>query len=254
MNRTSPNLLDLGVALVAGAVAMYARLRKEAISALAGLAIAVALVPPMCVVGLLLASANWPQAYGALLLFTTNLLGIMVGAMAALGILEGAYRHRLVHSRLGLTSMALTALLVVPLGSSFFRLLERSRKEVAAQRLETLIEQQLRSNTITLGRDPAIDLIGTSIDWKQNPPLIRARVRVTDPELPTPKQVAAVQEFINRSQAPRRFRLVVQRTAVDLIGPVTAPNPRDLEVLPPPAVPPLPTVPGVTSQEKEKQE
>jgi uncharacterized hydrophobic protein (TIGR00271 family) len=89
INRTSPNLLDLGVALVAGAVAMYAKLRKEAISALAGLAIAVALVPPMCVVGLLLAAAQWQQAYGAMLLFATNLLGIMVGAMAALGILEG---------------------------------------------------------------------------------------------------------------------------------------------------------------------
>ena len=37
LNRTSPNLLDLVVALVAGAVAMYAKLRKEAISALAGL-------------------------------------------------------------------------------------------------------------------------------------------------------------------------------------------------------------------------
>ena len=242
INRTTPNLLDLGVALVAGAVAMYAKLRKEAISALAGLAIAVALVPPMCVVGLLLASTLWPQAYGALLLFTTNLLGIMVGAMAALGILEPTYRHRLLQSRLGLTSVALTALLLIPLGSSFFRLLERSRKEVAAQRLESLIEQQLRSSTITLGSDPAIELIGISIDWQQNPPLIRARVRVTNPKLPTPKQVAAVQEFINRSQAPRRFRLVVQRSAVDLIGPDTAPNPPELEVLPPPPLPPLPGV------------
>jgi hypothetical protein len=69
---------------------------------------------------------------------------------------------------------------------------------------------------------------------------IRARVRVTDANLPTPLQVAAVQEFINRSQAPRRFRLVVQRTAVDLIGPSTAPNPPALEVLPPPALAPLP--------------
>jgi hypothetical protein len=165
----------------------------------------------------------------------------MVGAMAALGILEGgAYRYRLLHSRLGLTSLALTALLVIPLGSSFFRLLERSRREVAAQRLESLIEQKLRANTITLGSDPAIDLIGISIDWLKNPPLIRARVRVTDANLPTPLQVAAVQEFINRSQAPRRFRLMVQRTAVDLIGPSTAPNPPALEVLPPSALAPLP--------------
>ena len=243
MNRTSPNLLDLGVALVAGAVAMYAKLRKDAISALAGLAIAVALVPPMCVVGILLASSYWMQAYGALLLFATNLLGIMVGAMASLGTLETVYRRRLFHSRLGLTSVALTALLVIPLGSSFFRLVNQTRQENKAQQLEDTIEQRLRSSTITLGRDPAIDLVGLSIDWQQNPPLIRARVRVTDPELPTPKQVAAVQEFINRNQAPLRFRLVVQRTAVDLIGPETAPNPPALKVLPPPALPPLPRAP-----------
>ncbi|CAK6694109.1 DUF389 domain-containing protein [Synechococcus sp. CBW1107] len=240
MNRTSPNLLDLGVALVAGAVAMFAKLRKDAISALAGLAIAVALVPPMCVVGILLASSYWVQAYGALLLFTTNLLGIMVGAMAALATLERVYRGRLLRSRLGLTSVALTTLLVLPLGTSFFRMLERSRLEAKAEQLEALIEQEVRSSTITLGGDPAIELVGIAIDWRQNPPLIRARVRVTDPKLPTPKQVAAVQDFINRNQAPLRFRLVVQRSAVDLIGPETAPNPPELEVLPPPALPPLP--------------
>jgi hypothetical protein len=81
---------------------------------------------------------------------------------------------------------------------------------------------------------------GISIDWQQNPPLIRARVRVTDPKLPTSSQVAAVQAFINRNQAPLRFRLVVQRTAVDLIGSETAPDPPALEVMPPPALPPLP--------------
>jgi uncharacterized hydrophobic protein (TIGR00271 family) len=247
MNRTSPNLLDLGVALVAGAVAMFAKLRKDAISALAGLAIAVALVPPMCVVGILLASSFWAQAYGALLLFATNLLGIMVGAMAALGALERVYRSRLFHSRLGLTSVALTALLVIPLGSSFFRLLDQSRRETKALEIERVIEQQLRSSTITLGGDPAIDLVGLSIDWQKNPPLIRARVRVTDPSLPTPAQVAGVQAFINRNQAPLRFRLVVQRTAVDLIGPETAPNPPHLEVVPPSAQPQLPKASPVPS-------
>jgi uncharacterized membrane protein len=117
--------LVLGV-VICVLLAMFAKLRKDAISALAGLAIAVALVPPMCVVGILLASSYWAQAYGALLLFTTNLLGILVGAMAALATLERVYRGRLFHSRLGLTSVALTALLVLPLGTSFFRLLERS--------------------------------------------------------------------------------------------------------------------------------
>ncbi len=130
-----------------------------------------------------------------------------------------------------------------PSGSSFFRLLNQTRQETKAQQLEATIEQRLRSSTITLGGNPAIDLVGLSIDWQQNPPLIRARVRVTDPTLPTATQVAAAREFINKSQAPLRFRLVMQRTAVDLIGPETASNPADLEVLPPPALPPLPRAP-----------
>ena len=253
ISRTSPNLLDLGVALVAGAVAMYAKLRREAISALAGLAIAVALVPPMCVVGILLASSSWPLAYGALLLFATNLLGILVGAMVALGALEQVYRQRLLNSRLGLTSVALTALLVIPLGSSFLRLVQQSRQDLKAQQLEVTIEQQLRSRTITLGGDPAIDLVDLSIDWQQNPPLIRARVRVTDPDLPTSAQVAAVQDFINSSQAPRRYRLVVERTAVELIGPETAPNPAELEVRTSPGVPPPPPLPPLPQEDAPEQ-
>jgi hypothetical protein len=143
--------------------------------------------------------------------------------------------------------VALTALLVIPLGSSFFRLLDQSRRETKALEIERVIEQQLRSSTITLGGDPAIDLVGLSIDWQKNPPLIRARVRVTDPSLPTPAQVAGVQAFINRNQAPLRFRLVVQRTAVDLIGPETAPNPPHLEVVPPSAQPQLPKASPVPS-------
>ncbi|MEB3202325.1 MAG: DUF389 domain-containing protein [Synechococcus sp.] len=240
MNRTSPNLLDLGIALVAGAIAMFAKLRKGALSSLAGLAIAVALVPPMCVVGILLASTYWAQAYGALLLFVTNLLGILVGAMATLAALEPPFRSRLLRSRLGLTSLVLTALLVVPLGSSFVRLLNQADRETKALQLQKLIEARLRNSTITLGSDPAIELVGVSIDWQPNPPVIRAQVRVTDPALPTARQVADVQAFINKGQAPLRFRLVVQRTAVDLVGPPTAPNPAELEVLPPPAIPPLP--------------
>ena len=56
--RTQPNLLDLGVALVAGAIAAYASVSSKALSSLGGTAIAVALVPPVCAFGLLLANAQ----------------------------------------------------------------------------------------------------------------------------------------------------------------------------------------------------
>lgn len=243
--RTDPNLLDLGVALAAGGVAMFAKLRKEAISALAGLAIAVALVPPICVAGLSLSAGLLDQAVGAFLLFLTNLLGILSGAMVCLAVLEQPFRGRLLRSRLGLTSLGLTALLVLPLGGSFLNLLARSRRTVEQQNVRELVELSLRNETLTLGRDA--ELQGVSINWEANPPLVIARVNVSDPQLPSPKQVEAVQAFINTKLAPRRFRLVVQRTAIQVVGPEPAPNPPELMPFWP--LPPLPPLPEPSASE-----
>ncbi len=226
MARTSPNLLDLGIALAAGVVAMFAKLRKEAINALAGLAIAVALMPPVCVTGLLLAAGLWMESYGAALLFLTNLLGILSGAMVTLNVLERPFRGRLLRSRLGITSMALTALLVVPLGGSLLNLLGVSRRQVQAQRIEELILSSLRNETITLGRDSELESV--LVDWDVSPPVITARVSVTNPRLPTFTQVSAVQEFINIKLSPRQFRLVVRRTSFDVVGPEPEPVPAGL--------------------------
>ena len=76
--RVRPNLLDLGVALAAGAAAAYAVSRKSVAAALPGVAISVALVPPLGVVGYGLGTSQFEIAGGALLLFLTNLGGIVL--------------------------------------------------------------------------------------------------------------------------------------------------------------------------------
>jgi uncharacterized hydrophobic protein (TIGR00271 family) len=50
--RTSPNLLDLGIAIAAGAAGAFSLTRRSIASSIAGVAIAVALVPPLCVTGI----------------------------------------------------------------------------------------------------------------------------------------------------------------------------------------------------------
>ncbi|MDH3755428.1 MAG: DUF389 domain-containing protein, partial [Acidimicrobiia bacterium] len=45
--RTAPNLLDLGIALAAGAAGAYSHIRRQAGEAITGVAVAVALVPPL---------------------------------------------------------------------------------------------------------------------------------------------------------------------------------------------------------------
>ena len=75
--RGSPNLLDAAIALVSGWVAAYATARKGIPAALAGVAIAAALMPPICTIGLGIALQDIDLAFGANLLFLANIAFII---------------------------------------------------------------------------------------------------------------------------------------------------------------------------------
>ena len=78
-SRGAPNLLDLIVALASGVAAAYAMGRPNLISALPGVAIAAALVPPIATSGLSLAMGDFRLFGGSLLLFGTNVVAIILG-------------------------------------------------------------------------------------------------------------------------------------------------------------------------------
>ena len=80
LSRTEPTLLDLGVAVAAGIAGAYSKIRRSVADAIPGVAISVALVPPLCVAGIGLASNNWQLSSGSFVLFLTNLLGIITSA------------------------------------------------------------------------------------------------------------------------------------------------------------------------------
>ena len=76
-SRANPTLIDLGIAMAAGAAGAFANTRRRIADALPGVAIAVALVPPLSVVGIGLSLANIQLAAGSSLLFLTNLISII---------------------------------------------------------------------------------------------------------------------------------------------------------------------------------
>ena len=83
LSRTTPNLLDLGIALLSGLAGsvVVSRGSGDGVTALPGVAIAVALMPPLCVMGFGLGSgANLEIMGGAGLLFLTNLVAIVASA------------------------------------------------------------------------------------------------------------------------------------------------------------------------------
>ena len=81
LSRTRPNLLDLGVALLSGLAGSLLVFRRGSSSALPGVAIAVALMPPLCASGFGFGSGlQWSIVTGAGLLFLTNLAAIVTAA------------------------------------------------------------------------------------------------------------------------------------------------------------------------------
>jgi len=75
--RTRPSLIDLGVAVAAAIAATYAAARSDVADSLPGVAIAVSLVPPLCVTGIGLSVGEWQVAVGSFELFAVNLSAII---------------------------------------------------------------------------------------------------------------------------------------------------------------------------------
>lgn len=80
-SRTEVNILDIVLALASGCAGVLA-FTTGASSAVIGVMVAVALLPPLTVFGLLLGAGNFPEATGAFLLFSTNIICINLAGVA----------------------------------------------------------------------------------------------------------------------------------------------------------------------------
>ncbi len=76
--RVSPGLLDLVAAIATGFAGAVGLARKDVAAVLPGVAIAISLVPPLAVVGVCLGQGRSDLALGALLLFVSNLLALVL--------------------------------------------------------------------------------------------------------------------------------------------------------------------------------
>jgi uncharacterized hydrophobic protein (TIGR00271 family) len=177
--RMSPSLLDLGIAVAAGAAAAFAYTRPGVSSALAGIAIAVALVPPLCTVGIALSlgqksgtdigfAMGTVSARGPFLLYLTNIFGIVL-AGGLIFFLQ--YFRRKASAFLALILIGSCLLLVIPpLGVSMDNLLVRN----LVHRSLTVKTQEL----VLVDRD--VRFSNLSIRLKQGVAFVRADL-VTSP-------------------------------------------------------------------------
>lgn len=184
--RTQPTLIDLGVALAAGAAGAFSKSRRHVADAFPGVAIAVALVPPLSVIGVGLALANREIWGGATLLFLTNLTavifsGILIFLWQRYGSLERAQSGLAV-------SFVLLAALGFPLGFSLRNLLLQSNTR---QQVATLLREQ----TTTFEN---AEIAALRVRQQDQVLLVDLEVVIPTDTL-SATQVQAVQEFLSRA-------------------------------------------------------
>ena len=131
--RTSPTIWDVLIAIAGGIAGVIGSRKKEANNIVPGVAIATALMPPICTAGYGLANGNVQFIYGALYLFLINCVFIMLTNIVGTRILMRksplrSFKELNIEMRIGLIS--LIVLLILPATYSAVTLtMDQARKE-----------------------------------------------------------------------------------------------------------------------------
>ena len=135
--RVSPDIRDVLIAFFGGLALIIARTKKGTIaSVIFGVAIATALMPPLCTVGYALAHSNISYALGALYLFAINASFIALAAYLVVKLLRfpmTEYANPKSRRRISRLATLLALLMAIPAGFTFVDVLQKSRFQAAAQ-------------------------------------------------------------------------------------------------------------------------
>jgi uncharacterized hydrophobic protein (TIGR00271 family) len=177
-SRTAPDIRDLVVALGAGTAGAYATVRKDVSSSLPGVAVAVALVPPLGVVGITLEDGSYILAQGALLLYATNLAAIVL-ASSIVFVATGFVPPRRLANTFWRTAAVsvVVAIVVIAIAIPLFDA-SRSVAERAERRVEA---NEIVSDWLSAGGiDSDPDVTPADVSFNESRSRIEVRIRSTE--------------------------------------------------------------------------
>ncbi|WP_167855683.1 TIGR00341 family protein [Hymenobacter fodinae] len=141
--RTEPTIWDVLIALFGGLAGAVGLTRREKSNVIPGVAIATALMPPLCTTGYGLASGHWQYALGAFYLFSINCVFITLASFLVMRFLRlPPHRFQNEEQATRVRRLMLVAAIVVAAPSVWlgYRIVQRSVYEHAA---EDFVKEQL---------------------------------------------------------------------------------------------------------------
>ncbi|MBT8294807.1 MAG: DUF389 domain-containing protein, partial [Gramella sp.] len=143
--RTYPTILDVLVAIFGGLALIVAKTKKGTIaSVILGVAIATALMPPLCTVGYGIANAKWEFSLGALYLFSINAVFIALSTFVVcklLGFPLVKYANSRRRRKTAQIASTVAIIVMIPSVILFVKLL---RQQVFESKATEFIENTIR--------------------------------------------------------------------------------------------------------------
>jgi uncharacterized hydrophobic protein (TIGR00271 family) len=192
LNRSSPTILDLGVALFGGLAGGYALVSRQASSAVVGVAIATALVPPLTASALLAVRGLTGPSLGCFLNFATNFTAIALSQMIVLLLAGFRPRQRDRGAYLGTTAarLVLMALLAV----LAWHLVDTYRQTFGVEVLRLSLIDRARQE---LAGETGARVLSLQLEPGEERPLVRLVVRAPHPI--TPEQAATLERTLTQT-------------------------------------------------------
>ncbi len=211
--RTNPNLFDLIIALAGGAAGAVAVLSPRIGTAIVGVAVATALVPPLAAAGMLLARADYASAGGAFLLVLTNIAAIQL-AFSVVFWVDG-YRWRETAPERRFTAFLRRNLLSIGIVLGLAAVLGFQMQKVIAN---SLFLSGVRTELRRYFDDMAgFYLVDVRVAKDAHVTTIRAVIRGMKP--PSPAEVARAQAKLPQPPDGSTLNLRVRFIEIDVVTP-----------------------------------
>ncbi|WP_281228383.1 DUF389 domain-containing protein [Flavobacterium aquiphilum] len=162
--RTSPNIYDVLIAFFGGLVGVIAVTRVEKGNPIPGVAIATALMPPLCTAGYGLATGNYLFFGGALYLYTINCVFICIATFIIVKFLKYPIAKQIDIKHQKQVKQGITVLLLIMIAPSVYFAYRLFDEKKYVQRTENFIETEFPQKDFTL--------IYKKTDYNTNPKII----------------------------------------------------------------------------------
>jgi uncharacterized hydrophobic protein (TIGR00271 family) len=168
VGRIKPSVLDMIVAIISGIAAAYVKNNQKLSATIAGVAIAVALVPPIATAGIGLGWGDWAMFYQAFLLFLTNLIGISF-AVSVVFFMQGFSPMKRAKKALFYT-LGISIIITFPLINSFVSMSQNAKVISLLEHHSFEIEdKKIILQNVSLSRDNHLEVVKCELLVKEIP-------------------------------------------------------------------------------------